>query len=217
MITSISANVLFDSFIDREKHYFSPGGFEIVSKTGEHLQFDFMCSSGKIDTENRRIMHMSMWELDTESFSEAEHKLEDFLKNLHQFNEFFIYTGEEGEDELMYPVKVYDVCFENENYEEIFIDQNCLNYVNTQFAEKNMKSGKACFMYQLLNEEGCVAWETGFSNYSECRIDLGGHLTDGTTSVPKVDYRWRIFERKNGVFSEIENNIPIRRDQRRTY
>lgn len=108
MISRMYADILFDREITDE-HYISPGGYEIRDIKGNTLQFDFEDYCGWVDKDDRRILHIEHRNLDLDCFPDAKY-LDDFLSNLDEFVEFYIYTGDYDEPEIN-PVKVIDAAF----------------------------------------------------------------------------------------------------------
>ena len=100
--------LVMDREIEKNKHYISPGGYEFVFPTGEHVQFDFCTSYGYVNDDDMREVEFDLCDLDIDSFPEAIR----LIKLLEQCNtsdidiaEFYIYTGEDDEPEIN-PVKV---------------------------------------------------------------------------------------------------------------
>lgn len=96
------AEILFDREIDKEKHYISPGGYEVRLKNGKTVAFDFMDYEGIISESDRRILKCNMRNLDVEAFPDSR-----TLKpqDIQEFTEFFVFTGEDSEPEI-HPVKI---------------------------------------------------------------------------------------------------------------
>jgi hypothetical protein len=104
-------SILFDRDIDKDRHYISPGGYEMVFG-GKSVQFDFCEYSGYVDENNRRLLHCEVRDPDYDAFPGLKHLTSDDLKNLTEVKEFYVYTGENGDPEIK-PVKVTSLGFRN--------------------------------------------------------------------------------------------------------
>lgn len=118
MITRMRMDILFDREIEKERHYISPGGYEIANINGDILQFDFEDFVGNIDRSNKKVLHVEQRNLDFTAFPEAM-KLEQFLCDFGYFNDLYVYTGEHDEPEIN-PVKAYNIVF-SDNYGDEWI------------------------------------------------------------------------------------------------
>lgn len=103
------AKIRFDRKIDLNRHYISPGGYEMTAG-GKTYQFDYMDYSGRVLPNRRDVLECEMHNLDTVSFPEAA----GFdPKQLERIDEFFVYTGETDEEEI-HPVELLELSFYNE-------------------------------------------------------------------------------------------------------
>ena len=95
-----------DRPIDKEKHYYSPGGFEFTFASGETIAFDFNETESLIDENDPTIIHTRMKDLDYDSFPDAK-KLDELIRTqkVTKINECYIYTGEECEPDIN-PVEI---------------------------------------------------------------------------------------------------------------
>lgn len=98
MIRKMEFTVRFDRKIEKDKHYISPGGYSVNGK-----RFDFCAYEGCIDDEDPTLLHATVHDFDEEFFKESnEHAknltVSDFTKG---FDEFYIYTGEDDEPEII--------------------------------------------------------------------------------------------------------------------
>lgn len=85
----------------RREHYISPGSYTFVSN-GKSYQFDFFASEGGIDKDNPKVVHYHVFDFD-EEYSD---NMDDFCADaLEKIEEFFIYTGEYDDSELI-PVRI---------------------------------------------------------------------------------------------------------------
>ncbi|MDO4647188.1 MAG: hypothetical protein Q4B26_00960 [Eubacteriales bacterium] len=129
------ADVEFREQIDREKHYISPGGYEIKTRNGNAIWFDFFRSEVLIDHENRKIAHCYQSELDTETEQDAV-DLVSILKNggIESIKEWYIYTGEQG-DEILHPIRLHSATFEFTDGTSISLTDELLKQVDAIFKE----------------------------------------------------------------------------------
>lgn len=99
------AKIRFDRKIDLNRHYISPGGYEMTAG-GKTYQFDYMDYSGRVLPDRRDVLECEMHNLDTVSFPEAA----GFDPGqLEKINEFFVFTGEEEEE--IHPVELLELSF----------------------------------------------------------------------------------------------------------
>lgn len=100
------AKIRFDRKIDLNRHYISPGGYEMTAG-GKTYQFDYMDYSGRVLSDRRDVLECEMHNLDTVSFPDAA----GFdPKQLERIDEFFVYTGETDEEEI-HPVELLELSF----------------------------------------------------------------------------------------------------------
>lgn len=123
-----------DRPIDKDKHYISPGGYEF--RFGEEsVQFDFFDSCGGIDPKDQKKVNFELRNLDIDEFPESEKLLSrQFLKTLTEIEEFYVYTGEEG-DELINLEKVNSIGFSHEDWEYV-VPQRIINTYNKKLKEE---------------------------------------------------------------------------------
>ena len=124
MINRMTATIIFDREIDG--HYISPGGYEVVDRDGNTVQFDFETYYGFIDKENRKALHIDVRGLDLDSFPKAV-TLSSVINNIDLFTEIFVYTGEDNDPEINV-VGIKDVRFYSDNDEEICISDKSFEY-----------------------------------------------------------------------------------------
>ena len=89
----------FDREIDKNKHYFSPGGYEFIFN-GQEVMFDFCHYEGSVDKDDPKILHFEVTEPDVDSFPDLKHLEADDFRYLDKITEFFVYTGEYDETEI---------------------------------------------------------------------------------------------------------------------
>lgn len=113
MITRMYATVLFDRVIT-DKHYIAPGGYAIKDKDGNELYFDFEYYEWDESCKGSEIIWIRHQWLDLSEYPNAK-DLENYLNNLDEFTEFYIYTGEKNEDPEINPVKILNMEFYDED------------------------------------------------------------------------------------------------------
>lgn len=85
-----------DRQIEKDKHYISPGGYEMNGK-----KFDFMDYEGTVIGDNKIFCRLRQPDEDMEEITEDDIK---------PFKEFYVYTGE-GDDEEINPVAISGLTF----------------------------------------------------------------------------------------------------------
>lgn len=130
------ACIRFDREIDPEKHYISPGGYEVVLEDGAIVAFDFMDYEANVDTDDRTLLHCHMKNLDVVSFPSAT-VLKKYCGVVKRFEDFYIYTGEGNfiEEEEINPVELVEVSLTNNDDQFITFDEACLGDIWTKEAE----------------------------------------------------------------------------------
>ena len=120
ILTEMFFDLFMDREIDRDRHYVSPGGYELNGK-----QFDFMTFEGKIDEKDRKLLHVSVYGPDLVSYEQPVEK-EDLDG---EFQEFFVYTGEYDEPEIR-PVRIENLVFYWSDGTETKADDRLLKSAN---------------------------------------------------------------------------------------
>lgn len=100
------AKIRFDREIDLNRHCISPGGYEMTAG-GKTYQFDYLDCNGRVFPECRDVLECEMSNLDTFSFPEAA---AFDPKQLEKIDEFFVFTGEDDEEEI-HPVELLELLF----------------------------------------------------------------------------------------------------------
>jgi hypothetical protein len=96
-----------DRPIDSDKHYISPGGYEVMAG-GKNYQFDFNESYGSIDKERPDVISFELRDEDYDSFPDIK-ELREHLHEITELVECYVYTGENGEPEIN-PLKILSFC-----------------------------------------------------------------------------------------------------------
>lgn len=92
-------SVKFDRPVDEDKHFISPGGYEVKTSSGMTIGFDFGETIGNIRKDDPTIVDFELRYEDKESFSDME-KLLHSLPEVTQLTECYIFTGEHDDPEL---------------------------------------------------------------------------------------------------------------------
>lgn len=108
--------IKFNRPVDKDKDCVSPGGYELKMKdedgTVKTVQFDFEDYEGGIDEKDPTIVHCMQKNPDYNTFEDLNTVTEDMLRNVTEAVEWFIYTGEPGDENPLYPVEITDILFE---------------------------------------------------------------------------------------------------------
>ena len=129
MLRKMTFGVEFDRKVDCKEHYISPGGYEIDIDR-EKIQFDFCNFAGDINKQNPTVVNYEVYIPDTEAFPEMERLTFQMLtqaKNL-KFEDFFIYTGEYDDPEII-PLFIEDLI--------LYFDEGIF-----EWPEKKFKAGE---------------------------------------------------------------------------
>lgn len=94
------AGIHFNRKVDPKKDYVSPGGYEMVTKCGKVITFDFEDYEGGVNPDNRYQVEVMQKNPDYITFDDLNSVTEDDLKNIVEIREFYVYTGEDGETDL---------------------------------------------------------------------------------------------------------------------
>lgn len=113
-------SVRFNRPVDREKDFISPGSYElkvkVINGIEKIVQFDFEDYEGSIDKDDPCVVHCMQKNPDYVAFKDLEKITEHMLRNITEVIDWFIYTGEPGEDDVdgnpLVPVEVFDAYFE---------------------------------------------------------------------------------------------------------
>lgn len=113
MLNRMYATVKFDRPIKIYKHYISPGGYEVKFTNGKTMRFDFEYYEGNRKQGDDTVLEYTQKYPDIDIFEDlGKFDYDDFINYFDGFAEFYIYTGEEGYDEIIYPIKVLSIVLE---------------------------------------------------------------------------------------------------------
>ena len=88
-----------DRPIDKNKHYISPGGYEVTLKDSSTIAFDFCDSEGYIDELDPSIITFDLHADDYDAFSDMTTLL-DRYREIKSLSECYIHTGEHNDPEI---------------------------------------------------------------------------------------------------------------------
>ena len=97
--------IQMDRPILKDEHYISIGGYQVTANNKQY-SFDFNEYYGYIDKDNPDIIHFRLRDEDYDTFPEIK-ELRDHLHEITNIDEFYIYTGETYEPEII-PVKLLE-------------------------------------------------------------------------------------------------------------
>ena len=138
MIFRMYADIKFNRPINAEKDYISPGGYEIKTN-GKTVQFDFEDYEGSVSKEDARVLSSMQKNPDFASFDDLKSLTEDDLRNISEFVEFYVYTGEDDESDLE-PVEIINVSFSvlsdaSSEWKDIDVPKYVIDAYNKKIAE----------------------------------------------------------------------------------
>lgn len=112
----LSQSIKFNRPIDKNKDYISPGGYAFKTKNqdGEEvlIEFDFDESEGGVSDQDPTIADFTQKNPSYSAFPCLETLTEDMLRNITKCEDYFIYTGEDDEDDRLIPVAIINPEFE---------------------------------------------------------------------------------------------------------
>lgn len=142
--------IKMDRSCDPNKHYISPGGYEVRLGNGTCYQFDFNESFGGRSEEDDSILEFELRDEDIASFPNIS-ELKEHLSEIVAMTEFFIYTGEHNDSEIN-PVKL--ISFELWNtFGSLNVPPQDTEYItcHTANGEKTDYTIVYCFTQKLLD------------------------------------------------------------------
>lgn len=109
--------VKFNRPVDKDNDYVSPGGYEVTMKcedgSTKSVQFDFEEFEGGVSKDDHTIVECTQKNPDLDAFEGLAEVTEYMLRNIVSVEEWFIYTGEPGEQEdPLVPVEIIDPVIE---------------------------------------------------------------------------------------------------------
>lgn len=130
--TNMYFSVKFNRPYDSENMYVSPGGYCVNGK-----EFDFINTYCDYE-DGCNVVDFEVAGFDFEYAVENNGvpTMEDFVKN--NWSEFFIYTGELGEDEEVNPISVENLKISFSNGHSLSVDEQTLQEISSLFAENRV-------------------------------------------------------------------------------
>lgn len=156
--------VKMDRPFDRNRHYFSPGGYEVKLKGGEAFRFDFNETEWGPVTGDPFVIEARVKDEDYETFPEIA-ELKGRLHEITEFVEFYVYTGEDG-DECMEPVELLEFAVEDSGneYRPVPESTDFIEVHDNLGEEKSKEYGSYDVTYefkQALLDQVTKQWEEG--------------------------------------------------------
>ena len=124
----MEAMIKFDRIVDYEKHYISPGGFEMTFDNGVTVDFDFKDYEEATPISDPSCVLYEFYGLDVDNFKDSEF-LKTYTGSVSEINDFYIYIGEDIDEEEIHPVELLELRLLNDNDEEIVIDKSLLGKI----------------------------------------------------------------------------------------
>ena len=90
--------IKMDRPVDLDKHYLSPGGYEVVIE-GKSYGFDFIEATGSISDEDPTVVSFELRDEDRSTFPEID-EMREKIHLIMEFPECYIYTGERDDPEI---------------------------------------------------------------------------------------------------------------------
>ena len=116
------ATIRFDRPIDPDRHYISPGGYEMTFN-GKTVQFDFTDYTGYVETGDPCLLHTEQRNPDYAAFKDLAALTSEDLHHLESIEEFFVYAGDEHDPEIV-PVALESITFRNFGTPEEGLDED---------------------------------------------------------------------------------------------
>lgn len=108
-------SIRFNRPVDKEKDFISPGGYMLKMREADGtlntVQFDFEEYEGYIDMDDPCVIHCIQMNADYNTFEGLNTITWHMLANVTEVEEWFIYTGEPGDGNPLYPVEIMDAIF----------------------------------------------------------------------------------------------------------
>lgn len=90
--------IKMDRPVDLDKHYLSPGGYEMVIE-GKSYGFDFNESIGGVSDEDSTVVSFELRDEDRSTFPEID-EMREKIHLITEFPECYVYTGEKNDSEI---------------------------------------------------------------------------------------------------------------------
>lgn len=118
-------DIKMDRPIDIDKHYISPGGYEVSLSNGQSILFDFRTYEGNVDEHDSSILHCTLTNLDTDSFRNAC-DIFKFATHINKITECYVYTGDDDDEDAIINIEkllsfeIIDTDYYENKYGNIF-------------------------------------------------------------------------------------------------
>lgn len=90
---SMSFGVEFDKEITEDEIDCRPGGYQIVTNSGDIYSFDFEDVEQEVDRKNRKVVHFKCSFLDYDSYPDMTIATWDDIEDIQDFVEFYSDSG----------------------------------------------------------------------------------------------------------------------------
>lgn len=135
--------IQMDRPFDPNKHYFSPGGYQVKTKDGKTYGFDFNETNWGVEKEPN-IITATVRDEDYDTFPEIT-ELREKLHTVVEIIDFYIYTGEADDPEIN-PVKILEFAIEDHCEKRSCPPSS--EFVTVQDHCKDSKTD-SCFVYEF--------------------------------------------------------------------
>lgn len=122
-------DIKMDRPIDKNKHYISPGGYEIKFRDNTTMQFDFCDYEGLIDDKDPSILHCKLTHADLDSFPNMIN-LCNSLSKTTELIECYVYTGEENEPEINLTKILSFIIVDNNYYKNKYVSTTSTEFIS---------------------------------------------------------------------------------------
>lgn len=182
-----AGRLVFDRPIDSNKHYISPGGFEVKVKGLEQpVGFDFELFEGSIvkddNGNNSNMLDFVLRGLDFDSFPDSKVLLSN-LENIESFTEFFVYTGEDEEDDIIIPlyVEALNMSLNAGDNERDF---------DNHFCERiNVLDNRSEQSYGIYDTQLGFQRDEEYESYNDALINFGEYLREKMVEEEEEEYK----------------------------
>lgn len=131
MISKVMFKAEFNTEVDIDEVFLTPGGFNLKTNSGKELEFDFLDSCGRVLKDNHKVVLFELSMLDTESFPESEDYTLQDLQTVVEVGDWYI-----------------DICFRDDEHHPEFALEN-IEDITIEYYD----SGSDEFKYVRLTSE----------------------------------------------------------------
>lgn len=106
----MSFDLLFNKPVDKYDIGCRPGGYEIITRSGDIYDFDFEEVESDVDSKDDKVVHFKCSMLDLDTYSDMRVATWDDIEDIQDFVEFY---AETSWDKEYIPVGVRNLTFES--------------------------------------------------------------------------------------------------------